>query len=297
MRFPTLQILEARRLAPAMAAILIAAAAPARAAEPELVLRSGESRIAQLRAGDSLTVELEGGQPFAFYHFVLSDPTGALIAHQSGKADAAGRAGAKPLWANSGVVGCGDSCAAPDPKNYRFRTYGQAEAALAGRQLEVTVFGAGGSLVARRPLRVVATAEERAYFSDADACPRFRFPPGEKVYVSFHHLEPAAAERRFFLVAEPQTGLALGAVLQEVRDPAFPRLLDLAAASPNATFHVWDPGPHDLGHFSGVTREQALSYPFLLRTDSLLGPGGPKSTAGLSITVDTSGCPPPPGGG
>lgn len=300
MPYPMLQRLRLRIPADRTArklftlAMLLIGAAPARAAEPGLVLSSGHSRIAQLRAGDSLSAELDGRQPSATYHFVLSDDKGTPIAHHTAKADAAGRAAARPLWANSGVVGC-DPCAGPGSKPYRFRSYRDAEAALAGRQLEVTVFDAAGTFLTRRWVRVFASREERAFFSDADACPRFQFFPEEPVYLSFHHLAPEAAERRFFLVADRPEGLALGENLEDVRDPSYPRLLDLAGAGPSATFEVWIPGSHDLGLYSGVVRRAPTITPQLLGSDALLGAGDDRSTAGLSITVDSTGCPPGPG--
>lgn len=297
MRFPTRRLptpfRTARPLLGALSALLLAAAVPA-GADPQLVLRSGDARIVQLRAGDSLSAELDGRQPFASYRFVLSDDKGTPIAHHTTKADGAGRAAVRPLWTNSGVVGC-DPGAAPDVKLYRFKSYREAEAALPGRLLEVTVFEASGAVAARRPLKVIATGEERAFFSDADACPRFSFRPEEPVFLSFLHLEPGAAERRFFLVAESPENLPLGAALQEIRDATFPQLLDLAGAAPNVTFEVWTPGAHDLGGFTGVVRRLPSSFPYLLGGDTLLGVGDERSSAGLSITVDSTGCPPGPG--
>lgn len=283
----------ARRLSLLLALLAPAAAAQMQTGDPQILFSSGKGRIAQLRAGDSLSVEIDGRQPNATYHFVLRDDKGTTIVHRTAKADGAGRAAARPLWWHSGVVGCEPCGAPPDAKKYRFRSYAEADAALDGHELEVAVFDEDGKLVTRRRLRVAATGEERPFFADSRSCPRFQFVVGEPVFLGFHNLDPAATERRFYLVSEPAIGIAPGDLLEDVRDPAlYPQVLDVEDAGAYPLYLVWIPGSHDLGLYTGVVRDRPLGSPYLINSDRLLGPGDDRSAAGLSITVDSTGCPP-----
>lgn len=271
-----------------LAALLLLLTAAAAGAQPHLLFGNGEKAVARLPIGDHLLAGLAGAAPHASYQLVLTDDHGKPVAMAAGKTDAAGRLAPLLLWAHSGVVGC-DRCAAPDSGKYLFRTFAEAASVLDGREFAVSAFDAGGAPVARRGLGLLASGTERPYFSDAASCPRFSFDPLEPVYLSFENPEAGKPPRHLYLIADAPEGVLLGQPLADVRDPGPPPVVD--PAKPNL---VWVPEKDDEGDFNGVVSGWT-SYEAVFREgDRLMGPGGRKSLSGLSITVDTANCPPPP---
>ncbi len=261
----------------------LAFAATAAAQPPRIVFSNGERPLARLPIGDSLMAGLIGAAPGVRYRLVLTDGHGKLVAATTGKADAAGRLGPLPLWLHSGVVGC-DVCAAAEVRPHRYLSFAAAAAALDGHDFLVSALGPAGGLVGSRILPLFASGEERPYFADADGCPRFTFAALEPVYLAFEN--PRPKPHRLVLAANEPSGIQLGQLLADPRGGGQPPIFD-----PGQPTLVWTPSQTHQGTWVGVVGE--LDTAVFTEGYNLIGPGGPKSMAGLSITVDTIHCPPP----
>ena len=293
--FPATRSAVAKTAAALLLALGALPAAAAPAAEPRILFGNGAAPAVQLLAGDHLAVELAGGQPFGRYEWVLFDDRGAVVVREKRQADAAGNMAAEILWARSGVVGC-DRCAAPDPLRYRFASYGEAIEQLAGRKFVVAAFLEGAGTLApaaRRDLPIVRAGEERFFTSDAKGCPRRFFEPAEPIFLTFENLGESPSDRWVYLVPSNEEQ-PIGTPLRDVRGAGFPQEVKLPPGGGQATVLLWHPPAGAAGGFDAVLRLRGDLAELRTRTDQVLGgPGGPKSTPGLSITVDTSACPPP----
>lgn len=126
--------------------------APPAGTQPELVRPSlpppdvrggyavdaGGRSLRELESGTTLHVGAQALRAMAPYEF-RATIEGRLVSLARVTTDGTGRVEPFVLWYESGVVGCATrELDGPDSASFRFRTFEEAEAALAGRTLEVT---------------------------------------------------------------------------------------------------------------------------------------------------------------
>ena len=132
----------------------------------------GGRPIQQLEAGSSLFVGASGLRPNAPYQvrFTAGERVSQSLEDAVGFAvvssDARGTIAPFVLWYESGVIGCHRrSRIEPDPKRWRFLTFEEAEEALAGQSITVSIHPAAREEVAvRRPPQSIRTGPAEAVF-------------------------------------------------------------------------------------------------------------------------------------
>jgi len=128
---------------------------------------AGGRAIRSLEAGSTLHVGARALQPLSLYEFRATMQDGRLVSFARTTSDSAGNIEPFVLWYESGVVGCSTrQLDAPNPERFRFRTFDEAEAALAGQALIVSTHQVTGD-----DLRPVIAAER-----PAAAVESFRLP-------------------------------------------------------------------------------------------------------------------------
>ncbi|MGH7712836.1 MAG: hypothetical protein ACREOG_16215, partial [Gemmatimonadaceae bacterium] len=111
--------------------------------------------IRRLESGSTLHVGARALQPRTLYEFRAALEDGRLVSFARTTSDSAGNIEPFVLWYEAGVVGCSTrERDARDPQRFRFRTFDEAEAALAGQTLIVTTYR-----IARDDPRPVIAAE------------------------------------------------------------------------------------------------------------------------------------------
>lgn len=100
---------------------------------------AGGRAIRTLESGSTLHVGAQALQPLALYEFRVALDDGRPVSFARTSTDRTGNIEPFVLWYESGVTGCSTRRVdGPDPQRFRFRTFEEAEAALAGRSLVVT---------------------------------------------------------------------------------------------------------------------------------------------------------------
>lgn len=184
--------IKGRWLLPALLALAAAGCTCGAPVEPPASggypLDSGGRVVEQLEVGSSLQVAARGLEPGVLYEFRLGLGEPAPSAAQAVSfarltASAAGQVAPFVLWYQSGVVGCSVP-GREKPLPFSFRTFEDAEQALAGKRLVVTIHPverdpsgqtppmrlAVGEAVSRFELPVQPRVSALAYPSDAEGC-------------------------------------------------------------------------------------------------------------------------------
>jgi hypothetical protein len=100
---------------------------------------AGGRPLRSLESGSTLHVGAQALQPLTLYEFRATFDDGRAISFARATTDGAGNLEPFVLWYESGVVGCSTRrLDGPDPRRFRFRTFEEAEAALAGHSIVVT---------------------------------------------------------------------------------------------------------------------------------------------------------------
>ena len=111
---------------------------PAPRAAGAYVVDAGGRPIRTLESGSTLHVGAQALQPNALYEFAATID-GRAVTFARVTTDHAGRVDPFVLWYEAGVVGCTRRRVdGPDRERFRFRTFEEAESALAGRVLTIT---------------------------------------------------------------------------------------------------------------------------------------------------------------
>lgn len=279
----------------ALAAVFFFAAAPA-AASPRIELSDGTLATRQLLVGADLHVALRGAAAHTGYELRLIDADGDVVATGFATADAAGNLEPLLLWPRTGVAGCDCGIPAPDKDEHTFADYEEAEAKLAGEDLEVQALSLAGVEVARVTLPILAASREIVYFSDVAGCPRTYFAPLEPLYLSVLHADRGTAGRQLFLAGSQRW--PVGEPIADVRGAS--QILTLPPTGDLLVFTVsgW-PLSAAVGRatsFDGVLRHGLTSHPWRLPGDGVLARPNktPEGNGGIVITMD--GCTPAVGG-
>jgi len=166
---------------------------------------SGGRVISAIEAGGSLEVGVNGLQAGQAYDVVLTLED-ELVSFSRLAADREGMIAPFHLWFQGGVVGCADRVPA-ELGPFQFRTFEEAEAAMAGRELTLSVYETGLELAAARepvmraPVPVLPSQAPTIYPSNAEGClinsseigasdmfiSGRGFQPGQRVEVSVVH--------------------------------------------------------------------------------------------------------------
>jgi len=198
-----LRFLGLHRSLRAVVAIL-AAAAPALGASPELILEGPHGPIDALEVGHDLHARvagLEAGGGYVYRFIVLVDED-EIDLPPPAVAD-----GTSLLWGGTGIVGC--DCRA-QTGNFRFARFEEATAKLTGRELRVEIRASPEGdttgteeVMAAVSLPIVETSRPVAFTADATGCPRFLFANDEDIFLEVRggavgelvhtHLLPAVA--------------------------------------------------------------------------------------------------------
>ena len=100
---------------------------------------AGGRSIQDIESGSTLHAGAQALRPATLYEFWVTLDDGRPVSFARVTTDRAGDVDPFVLWYQSGVVGCSDRRTdGPDPERFRFRTFEEAEAALAGRTVLVT---------------------------------------------------------------------------------------------------------------------------------------------------------------
>ena len=258
-----------------LAGSLLLASAPGTAAELTLTPGSAAGSELALAVGDHLWVDAAGLAPGSAADLRLRDPDGRVVTTARVRAGDRGEIPPELLWRRTGIVGCDCSKDTAAGGAHTFRTFEEAELALAGTQWAVELVDGAGKLLASRPLRLERTQELQVYFSDASGCPRRRLAPDEDVYVSFRGPKVPWSARVFLVADRPAWEDPLP--LMEVRLEAGPGGEVIEGLSgPLSTSLVWsgDPAGGRTGYFAAVVRTGTKDdTPDLKATDRLLTHG------------------------
>jgi len=137
---------------------------------------AGGRVVSAIEAGGSLEVGVNGLQAGRAYDVVLTLEE-ELISFSRLAADGEGVIAPFHLWFQGGVVGCAERV--PDELGpFQFRTFDEAETAMAGRELTLAVYEAGAQRaeaaarepVMRIPVPVLPSRAPTIYPSDAEGC-------------------------------------------------------------------------------------------------------------------------------
>ncbi len=166
------------------------------------VVDGGGRPIRNLQSGSTLHIGAQQLQPTTLYEFrvALEDRT---VSFARATTDRQGRIEPFVLWYESGVVGCGlREVDGADPTRFRFRTFEEADSALAGRTLTITTLrveaGGGrprelrsGQVESTIRLPVAPRKSPMVFPSDSTGCLRNARAVGEAdMYVSGRNFAP-----------------------------------------------------------------------------------------------------------
>ena len=113
------------------------------------VVDAGGRPIDRLQSGSTLHVGGQALRPVTLYEF-RADIDGRAVSFARVTTDHLGRVDPFVLWYESGVVGCVTRrLEGPNPERFRFRTFEEADAALAGRMVTITAQQVHGREVGR----------------------------------------------------------------------------------------------------------------------------------------------------
>jgi hypothetical protein len=102
---------------------------------------AGGRAIEALESGSTLHVGAQALEPHTLYEFRATLDDDRMVSFARVTTDRAGNIEPFVLWYESGVVGCATRrLDAPNPEQFRFRSFDEAEAALAGRRLDVAAY-------------------------------------------------------------------------------------------------------------------------------------------------------------
>lgn len=266
-------------------------------ADPLIHLSNGRLPIAKLLVGDHLAAGLTGGDPDADYVFELRDSDGFLVASAGARTNAAGGVADVLIWPTSGVVGC-DLGADPDASVYRYESFADAEEALDGLTLMLTVLE-DGVAVAWEPVPIVYVERELVYFSDAAGCLRHTYPNDEDIHVSIRHPNRAMPDRAIFLMARPPGSgqLKVGQSIVDVRFAKPPQRFDFSdLGGDTVTVEVWSLENTVAGVYGGLIRPWSIDDvgTLVLSTDMVFDPINGNS-GGIVINSNGCNCLVPPG--
>lgn len=277
-----------------LAGWLLLASVPGTAAELTLEPGSAAGGETALAVGDHLWVGAAGLVPGSSADLRLRDPDGRVVATARLRAGDRGEVPPELLWRRTGVVGCDCGEGTGSGGAYLFRTFEEAELALAGTDWAVELVDGDGKLLASRTLRLERTRELQVYFSDASGCPRNRLEPDEDVYVSFRGPETPWIARVFLVADRPTWEEPLPLV--EVRPGVGPggEILE-GLSGPLSTSLVWpaDPTGGRKGYFAAVVRTDPKDDKLdLLFSDHRLSHhgGGLKGAVEEGIVIRDWGC-------
>lgn len=242
---------------------------------------SGGRAVQSLQVGSSLEVEAQGLRPRAMYELRLAigdraaEGQDARISFARSMTDAAGRLEPVLLWHQSGVVGCAAGAERRLEQPFTFRTFDEAERALADRVLTVSIHPVdeAPSAVGRRlpaagaatrviSLPVIARRSPLVYPSDRNGCLVNGQETGRAdLFVSGRHFEPGIRlvvsvvpnQRAWFVgdAVHDVTGRPLRTAAEEVR----------VDESGRFTVRAWQAGRQHRGTFDIVARRAGDNSP------------------------------------
>ena len=170
-----------------------------------IALSHAGEQLGELPIGVDLNVSLYGGQMGETYTVRLIDESDQSVA--STTLEITYPSGSSPranLWTSTGVVGCG-RCSFPDPTEYRFVSFNEAEAVLNGRTFTIEAISHSSDTVeATTTVDFVADESKiEAFPSDDTGCYRTELIK-EDLYVSIRHtLGEVQIFRVFVVPAQP----------------------------------------------------------------------------------------------
>ncbi|MFV2044690.1 MAG: hypothetical protein ACC700_15825 [Anaerolineales bacterium] len=180
-----------------------------------VIVDGGGRPVESLEAGSTLFVGARALEPHTSYELVLTipgleGPAGEPVSYSRIGTDSEGNIPPIALWYHSGVIGCSQRLD-PDAKlgTFAFRSFDEAEKALAGRRLSLSVYRSEGreprisaAAMAERKeaqpvavlnLSVVQRRSPMVYPSRADGCLiNSREVEGEDLYVTGRNFAPGA---------------------------------------------------------------------------------------------------------
>lgn len=245
----------------------------------------GGREIRELEVGSSLEVGARGLEPGALYEFRLGidgDGAGSLedaVSFARTTADGLGAIDPLILWYQSGVVGCSPRAEARLDHPWTFRTFDEASAALAGRDLVVSVHRVDRGESAAEPVSVIRLpvlqrAHAFIYPSDADGCLLNSSEIGTAdVYVSGRDFEPGTTielavvpNQRRWHVGDPivdVTGSAMAAEPERV----------VVDSSGRFTARLWSRERQFRGTFDVIAHRPGQEGPRRIGADDLISFG------------------------
>ncbi|HET7436229.1 MAG TPA: hypothetical protein VFN10_16080 [Thermoanaerobaculia bacterium] len=209
--------------------------------------------------GSNLTVQYDELQSLAQYDVLLRDEEGQVVSFLRTTADARGRVPEQVLFYQSGVVGCSRRTEAHLALPYRFRTFEEAEHALAEHVFTIELYRArlDEESLREEPLssRRVAfrnTGAPLVYFSNAEGCLLNGVTAEDDVFITARDLPMDGGEFALYVVPA-QAHWETADAFADVRS-AEPQIVRLDERESRFTTPAWRHGEMHGGAYDVIVR-------------------------------------------
>jgi hypothetical protein len=223
-----------------------------------------------LKAGDSLSLGLDGLEPGQGVEVFLHDDLGNEWSYARLFADRKGQVPATLFWFQSGVIGRA-SRVLETKRDLGFLTFAEAERYFAKRQLRLTALDLKGNVLAERPLQIVKPQGPRLYPSNAESILlNAANVDNEDLYVTGTGF-PAGAIVQLYVVDNAYTWYAGDALIDRSGKGGGQGIetIQLGKDQTSFTVKVWDHRLMRPGAFDVVARIGQERKPILFAEDIL----------------------------